>query len=371
PARATGFPLLGLTLGTDGSWSARFWPWDGKKFSRIWCDKVRVAGKRLDITFNDKALPAPRRRETLKHTIDTWGIECQNKIARLRICIVGVGSVGSMIAESLARMGIQQLVLVDPDKIEEHNLDRLLYANASEVGQYKVEVAARRLRRISTAEHFEVRTHPLSIQSESVLSSTLDCDLIFSAVDRPLPKDLINRIAYAHCIPVVSGGVFVDNKNDGSLGQAAWSVTTVGPGRRCLRCDGQYTSSDVVIERDGSLDNPSYIAESLRDSEPTNQNVFPFCANLASFMVLEMVRLTMAADWWPDTGGKLHYSMIPGRLQHEQAACQPNCSIRESEALGDEYRFPFIEGVPQVPQNPSHAGLSESMRLSRKLLING
>lgn len=373
PARASGYPLLGLTLGTDGSWSARLWPWDGKNFKRIWCDKVRVAGKRLRVTFNDKAIPAPRRRRTLRRTIDTWGVKCQNDIARLRICVVGVGSVGSMIAEALARMGVQQLVLIDPDQIEEHNLDRLIHAEAGDVGRHKVEVTARRLRTSSTAERIDVQSHLLPIQHETALLAALDCDLIFSAVDRPLPKDLINRIAYAHCIPVISGGVFVDNKMDGSLGQAAWSVITVGPGRRCLRCDGQYSSSDVVLERDGSLDDPSYVAGAHREDGPANQNVFPFCANLASFMVIEMARLMVAADWWPDAGGKLHYSMIPGRLQKEQATCGPNCSILETEALGDEYQYPFVQRAEseQVPPNPIRSRLQNVWRHFRRMLTNG
>lgn len=373
PARATGYPLLGLTLGTDGSWSARLWPWDGKNFRRMWCDKVRVAGKRLRVTFNDRAIPAPRRRRALRRTIDTWGVECQNDIARLRIGIVGIGSVGSMVAESLARMGVQQLVLIDPDQIEEHNLDRLIHAEAGDMGRHKLEVTTRRLRASGTAERIDLRTHRLPIQHETALLAALDCDLIFSAVDRPLPKDLINRIAYAHCIPVISGGVFVDNKVDGSLGQAAWSVTIVGPGRRCLRCDGQYTSSDVVLERDGSLDDPSYIAGAHGDNGPAIQNVFPFCVNLASFMVIEMARLIVAADWWPDAGGKLHYSMIPGRLQHERATCGPNCSIRETEALGDEYRYPFVQwaGAQKAQPSPIRARLDNMWRFFKRLLTDG
>ena len=180
------------------------------------------------------------------------------------------------------------------------------------------------------------------IQNERAYVAALDCDLLFSAVDRPLPKDLLNRISYAHCIPVISGGVFVDTKADKTLGQAAWSVSSVGPHRGCLRCDDQYTSSEVTMERDGSLDNPAYIG-GMTASAPTNQNVFPFSANVASFMVIEMLRLTVADSWWPDVGGKLHYSLIPNMLEVEDTRCSETCSVQESTAMGDEYRHPFIE----------------------------
>lgn len=347
PARATGLPLLGLTLGTDGSWSARVWTWGGQQFNRTWCDKVRVTGRRLRVTFNDAALPPPSRQPILRRTIDTWGEARQGDLARLRVGVVGLGSVGCMVAEALARVGIERLVLVDPDRVETHNLDRLLHATRRDVGDFKAELAAKRLRESATAGRFDVRAYCMPIQNEAALLAALDCDILFSAVDRPLPKDLLNRIAYAHCIPVISGGIFIDNKPDGSMGQADWSVTAVGPGRRCLRCDGQYSSADVVLERDGSLDDPVYIAQARSEGAmPANQNVFPFSANVASWMVIEMVRLTVGADWWPDTGGKLHYSLIPNRLQCEQSACGPNCSVQASTALGDSYCYPFVE--PQV-----------------------
>lgn len=341
-ARATGLPLVGLTVGTDGAWSARFWTWDGQRFNLSWCTKVRVVGRRLSITFNDDAMPPPRRRSILSRTFDTWGQACQSNLARLKIGVVGVGSVGCMVAETLAKVGIENLVLIDPDRVETHNLDRLLYARTKDVGTYKVELVSRHLRHSATAERFNVQTVKNPIQDEKSYAAALDCDLIFSAVDRPLPKDLLNHISYAHCIPVISGGVFVDTKTDGTLGQAAWGVSTVGPGRRCLRCDGQYTSTEVTMERDGSLDNPTYL-RGMTEKVPTNQNVFPFSANVASFMVLEMIRLTVADGWWPDLGGKLHYSMIPNILQVKDSSCVDSCSVLESTAKGDEYRYPFID----------------------------
>ena len=341
PVRATGLPLVGLTLGTDESWSARFWTWDGQRFNRSWCDKVRVAGRYLRITYRDQRKAS--RRAVLKRTIDTWGEARQRDISGLRVGIVGVGSVGCMVAEALARIGIENLVLIDPDKVEMHNLDRLLYAGVSDVGRLKVELAAQHLRNSATAGNFKVQTHAEPIQNKRAYLSALDCDLLFSAVDRPLPKDLLNHIAYAHCIPVISGGVFIDNKPDGTLGQAAWSTVTVGPAYRCLRCDGQYTSSDVVMDVDGSLDDPAYIRQSPTDDQsPSNQNVFPFSANLASFMAIEMIRLTVGENWWPDKGGKLHYSLIPSQLRLHREQCNVNCSVKEKLALGDELRYPFI-----------------------------
>ncbi len=341
-ARATGLPLVGLTLGTDRSWSARFWIWDGNTFRRNWCEKVRITGRRFQVTFKDRRIG--RRRRLLYRTVDTWGSKCQRDISGLHFGIVGAGSVGCVIAEALARMGIERLTIIDPDRIKDHNLDRLLYASRKDIGRLKVDLVSRSAKRSSTAAKFEIISCPLPIQNNRAFASALDCDILFSAVDRPLPKDILNHIAFVHCIPVVSGGVFIDNKPNGSLGQAAWCVTTVGPMFRCLRCDGQYTSSDVVLDIDGSLDNPTYIRHLIEtDQAPRNQNVFPFSANLATCMVIEMIRLVIADAWWPDRSGRHYYSMIPNRLDVTNLQCNKHCSVKEKTALGDDFTYPFLQ----------------------------
>ena len=371
PARATGLPLLGLTLGTDGSWSARFWRWDGSRFNRAWCDKVRVVGRRLLVTFNDRNMPPPPRRAQLRRTIDTWGVARQRDIARVHIGVVGLGSVGSMVAEALARIGVRRLTLIDPDKVELHNLDRLLHAGEDDVGRLKVDLVAQHLKNSATAAGFDAKAVGAPVQRERAYLDALDCDVLVSAVDRPLPKDLVNRIAYAHCIPVIFGGVFIDNKPDGALGQAAWSVVAVGPDRRCLRCDGQYTSSDVAMERDGSLDDPAYIrASDCEKAAPTNQNVFPFSTNLASMMVMQLVRLLIEERWWPDAGGKLHYSLIPNQLVAEQRECHTHCSVSEQLALGDRFHFPFIVREADIPADSVRPALYLRLWQWLKSLVN-
>ena len=371
PARACDHPLVGLTLGTDSSWSARFWIWDGRVFQRRWCDKVRVIGRGIRITYNDHHIPPPERRAALRRTIDTWGEARQRDIARLRVGIVGVGSVGCMVAEALARMGIQHMVLIDADKIEVHNLDRLLYAGEEDIGVHKAEFVARNLRRGATAAEFRVDVRIGWIQEQPNYLAALDCDVLFAAVDRPLPKDVLNHIAYAHCIPVVFGGIFVDKKANDRLGQAAWSVVVAGPDGRCLRCDGQYTTSDVVMERDGSLDDPTYIHRDSRESrlndERRNENVFPFSANLASYMVLEMIRLIVRESWWPATTGKLHYSLIPNRLSVGSGVCNERCSIWQSTARGDFVKYPFI--VDAIPRREETSGFATWLKVLVKSVV--
>ena len=336
PAGATGLPLVGLTIGTDGYWSARFWIKDEKQMRRHWCEKVRVIGPQsYGVYFDDDITPPPLRKEILRRTFDTWGQEAQETIARLRIGIVGLGSVGCIVAEAIARIGVAQVVLIDPDRVEEHNLDRLLYGTTEDIGKLKVELAAQAIRRNATAEKIWINALPISVHDESAYRAALDCDILFSCVDRPVPRDVLNYIAQAHLIPVIDGGVAVEmDEGHNRLFSAHWRAHIVTPYHQCLRCNGQYNSSMVVTELDGSLDDPSYISNLPAEERGGNQNVFPFSLSVAGMEVNLMLRYLLTRDWWPVVRQQ-DYQFMTGETRIINGECHLNCSFRQRRAQGD------------------------------------
>ncbi len=335
PAGATGLPLVGLTIGTDGYWSARFWEKDGQ-MRRRWCEKVRVVGPRsYTIYFNDKLVSPPERREILRRTFDTWGQEVQQTISRLKVGIVGLGSVGCIVAEAIARIGVTQAVLIDPDKVEKHNLDRLLYGTIKDVGKLKVTLAKQAMQRNATAEKMKVTPLPVSIHDEFAYRTALDCDVIFSCVDRPVARDVLNYIAQAHLIPVIDGGVAVEvDKKSARLSSAHWRAHVVTPYHRCLRCNGQYDTSQVVMELDGSLDDPSYVSNLPAEEQGGNQNVFPFSLSVAGMEINLMLRYLLAADWWLVVQQQ-DCQFLTGKTSIINAKCHPNCEFWQRRARGD------------------------------------
>ena len=336
PAGATGFPLVGLTIGSDGYWSARFWEREGGEMQRNWCEKVRVVGPNsYGIHFNDNVSQIPQRRDILRRTYDTWGVKSQNDISRLKVGIVGLGSVGCIVAESIARIGVAQVTLIDPDRVEVHNLDRLLYASVNDIGKLKVEIAEREMRRNATSDSVRINALPMSIHNANAYAEVLDCDIIFSCVDRPIARDVLNYVASAHMIPVIDGGVAVetDQQND-RLFSAHWRAHIVTPYHQCLRCNGQYNTSDVTMELDGSLDDPSYVRNLPSDERHGNQNVFPFSQSVAAMEVNLMLRYLLAAEWWPLVRQQ-EYQFMTGETRVINEQCQPHCSFRQRRAVGD------------------------------------
>ena len=332
----TELPFVGMTLGTDGVWSARFWQHVKKrKFAEQWCRNVRSAGESLRVHFADQVAPPPTFREMFKRTVVVWGKENHAKLARLRIGIVGLGSVGSLVTEILARMGMQCFVLIDFDEIQTHNLDRLVTATAKDLGRLKVDVTEERMRQSSTAASIEIAKVPYSVVEEHGYRAALDCDVIFSCVDRPRARKILNHIAYAHLIPVVDGGIAVRFRNQEFNG-VDWQLQTVGPSRPCLECIGQFTSDDASTEEAGFLDDPSYL-QNLPDEHgfKRNENVFLFSANLASLEVMQMVELCTGIGGIHDYGIQRFRSNI-GTLEYDvEKECNPNCGMEALIAQGD------------------------------------
>lgn len=334
----TGLPLVGLTTGSDGTWSARVWSRTGsRRYDRTWCRSVRVVGQQLGVSFAEHLAPAPEFREMFRRTVTVWGETKHADLARLRVGIVGLGSVGSVVAETLARMGLESLTLIDFDEVQPHNLDRSLGAGLDDVGALKIDVAARQIARASTAASVEVRRAPFSVAEEAGYRAALDCDVLFSCVDRPRARSILNHLAYAHLIPVIDGGIAVRFR-DGRFAGVDWQLQTVAPERPCLQCLGAFEPSDVSTERDGRLDDPTYLAGLPADHRfKRNENVFAFSTNLASLEVLQFVALATGIAKMPNVGVQ-RFRYIPGTLEADTTrCCVEGCDSIALTGRGDEH----------------------------------
>jgi hypothetical protein len=309
----TGLPVVGVTTGTDGALSARRWLRQKQASWEIHeANNARVVGRRLTTTFHPELSPREPSGNAQMATVSVWGEEHQADLARIRVGIVGLGSVGSLVAESLARVGVSDFVLVDHDVVEERNLDRTAGAERKDVGRAKVAVAADHIQRVGTARQIDVQAVSHSVLSPLGYGAALDCDVLFCCVDRPLPRHLLNALAYAHLIPVIDGGILAEVV-EAKLIHADWRIHTVGPSRACLTCIGALDVGDVALDQSGMLDDPDYI----RTLDPSHlrsvsrRNVFPFSMSVAAHEVLQMVTLITGSERVGGIGPQF-YHCYPG-----------------------------------------------------------
>ena len=347
----TGLPLMGMTTGSDGTWSARSWTTEPANSgpSMAWLPEVRVVGKAFRIYRHPDAARPERRGEALIRTVAAWGEDAQAELEQIRVGIVGLGSVGSMVAEALARMGLRRVTLIDFDRVELKNLDRLVSATEPDVGQLKTTVVAKRMRAVATASALDLRTVGQKLSHPDAYRAALDCDVLFSCVDRPHPRHVLNFMAYSHLIPAIDGGILVRHRHARFRG-ADWQVQTAAPGRPCLRCLGAYDENMVSLDQGGLLDDPSYMA-GLDASSPLHrrENVFPFSANLASLEVFHLISLVTGIAGQSDLGVQ-RFRYYPGVMdQRLDSACRGGCEFVQLVATGDHH-FSLMDISPAAPE---------------------
>jgi len=68
------------------------------------------------------------------------GSDNLDKLKHTSIAVIGLGGVGSHALEAIARCGVGEITLVDPDRVEESNMNRQLPALNSTIGEYKTDV---------------------------------------------------------------------------------------------------------------------------------------------------------------------------------------------------------------------------------------
>ncbi len=84
----------------------------------------------------------------------------QDKLETARVVIIGMGALGNEVSRILAMSGVRELILCDPDIVETSNLSRTLLFRESDVGQLKVDAAARALRDLTPGVDVTIRPFP-------------------------------------------------------------------------------------------------------------------------------------------------------------------------------------------------------------------
>ncbi|MBO4456053.1 MAG: tRNA threonylcarbamoyladenosine dehydratase [Bacteroidales bacterium] len=124
------------------------------------------------------------------------GATALERLEAARVAVVGLGGVGAMAAEMLARAGVGHLVLVDSDVVSESNINRQLPALHSTVGALKCDVVRARLLDINPA--LEVACIKEFICEENIPSvlGGLELDCVVDCIDTLSPKIALVQ----HCL---------------------------------------------------------------------------------------------------------------------------------------------------------------------------
>lgn len=189
------------------------------------------------------------------------GTEGQEKLRKSRVTIIGLGALGSMAANNLARAGVGFLRLVDRDFVEESNLQRQMLYTEEDVRKQipKAEACAAHLREINSSVIYEPVV--ADANTSTVDSLIEDVDLVLDGTDNFEVRFLLNEACLHHRKSWIYGGT------RGSVGMTKNFL--YGKDRPCLRCMMSYDGarSMPTCATEGILNSTTAILSSLETNE--------------------------------------------------------------------------------------------------------
>ena len=157
--------------------------------------------------------------------LEQIGYQGQLKLKQAKGCGVGVGGLGNPITARLVAMGVGKLRIVDRDVIELSNLHRQTMFNEDDVGQVKVETAAKKLRKLNP--EVVIEELPVSINDFTAVDVVDGCDVVIDALDSVNARYSLNKACVEKKIPFVTGG---------AVGVTGQSFTILPTESACYHC---------------------------------------------------------------------------------------------------------------------------------------
>ena len=241
---ARGMPVGALVLG-HRSMQADLWMPDG---TRLALDEAVVIGPDLTRIHTKPRTSGRKIAASFSTPVPMFGSAGQALLTNCTVGVIGVGGIGSLVAEYLARLGVGNLIVVDPDEIEETNLSRVVGATAVDVQQKrsKVAIASRHMDEACPRPHVEAIKG--DVAQAAVAAQLRFCDYLVLAADSMRARLVFNAMVHQYLIPGVQLGAKVSSSAEGHLVDAFSVNRAVRPGEGCLWCNGLIDPTRIAIE---------------------------------------------------------------------------------------------------------------------------
>jgi hypothetical protein len=173
-------------------------------------------------------------------------------LRRLSVCVIGVSGTGSIVAEQLARLGFGEIIVIDFDKIESRNLNRILNATLADAkaGRLKVEMFASAVK--LCRKDCDVRCVPESIATRDAVLAACEADILLSCVDTAEGRHIADRLAAYCAMPLFDLGVSIPTRtgsgDEREVAEVCGRIDYVFPGGSTLLDRGVYDAAMLEAE---------------------------------------------------------------------------------------------------------------------------
>ncbi len=174
--------------------------------------------------------------ERLERNIRWLGVKGQERLQETHLAICGAGGVGALLAANVKGLGFGEITIIDPDRVEESNLNRLDGAGIADIEAFKVDVLKREIRRVRPET--KVNALPLGVEDPEAQEVLQGADLIVGALDGMSPRLELQVLAARFLKPLFDLGSGISVAGDGSIKRMGSQIITYLPGGPCLACQG-------------------------------------------------------------------------------------------------------------------------------------
>ena len=332
--RGAPVPHLALVIGPEGSRARRL---GGGGEVDVW-----EVGERLTLRSPQPGGAAEERDD---RQVRAFGEPGQRLLRRLHVAVIGAGGTGSLACQQLAHLGVAHVTVIDPDVVDETNLNRLVGSVPSDVGLPKVEVAARMIRGIN--RRAAVRAMRADVVDDDVARLLSTFDLVLSCTDSHASRAVVNQAAYQHLVPAIDMGVSI-TVADGAVTHVTGRIQMLSPGLPCLTCagalDGEQIRRELLTPEQRAAD--PYV-QGVHEPQPAVISINSTVTSLAITMLLGAVTPV------PAKPRHLQYDGIRGRVKEMSVARHSECIVCSATgALAKGHTWPMFVRRP----TPSGAG---------------
>ena len=235
--------------GVPQYWSV-VWPVGGQPRARLWRKGESLPGR----LFLGLAPMVDSGSSELSPALDrqrAFGTGLLHAAEQIRVGVVGLGGIGMLVVEQLARAGFKHFVLVDPDTVETTNLNRLPGLTRRDLGRYKARLGKRLIHQAITS--LNMKAHVSAFSRDIYLcnhaqNALKGCDLILAVTDNELSRTVALQIALDHGREYLQAGTDIAIGDRGVITGLRAEVTGAETGRYCPLCTGRLSPGQASIE---------------------------------------------------------------------------------------------------------------------------
>lgn len=205
---------------------------------------ITVVGDDLRYFFHSSSEGVSVPEFARRHA-QAFGAGTSNTLKKLSIAVVGCSGTGSPVIEQLARLGVGKLVIIDPDRVEVKNLNRILNTTMDDARErrFKVDVLAREIQQMGLGT--EIVPLACDLHDPQIVKAVAECDAVFGCMDSVDGRHLLNRLAVFYSLPYFDVGVKLVADGVGGVEQICGTVHYLQPDRSSLLSRGLYSMEQV------------------------------------------------------------------------------------------------------------------------------